>query len=339
MSLHPSLLPLYRGAAPVQRALERGDVEGGVSLAYSVLEMDAGPVLAACPLPLPPEANAHEVLDRAFAVGTDLLLDMMLTASPSVDPTGVEGGLGAIRGHVQVTVPATTLAGTTAGGAQLNGKCAVDPETAKILAGNAPGFDRVFLDPITGTVLAVDRRFATPAQKRYLVARDIRCRFPGCRRPATECDIDHREDWALGGKTDIENMGAFCESHHALKQAAGWTVVQMPGGRLHFTAPSGLEYDDDPPPRVMFMPDGVGGPGGAQGEGTDQSGGHPSTSSPLASWRPHACDLDLVPRGKRNELAKQTATYRSSRSAQVGPTLSLTLVGTSSSPASSAQLS
>ena len=73
--------------------------------------------------------------------------------------------MGAIRGHVQVTVPATTLAGTTLGGAQLNGKCAVDPETAKILAGNAPGFDRVFLDPITGTVLAVDRRFATPAPR------------------------------------------------------------------------------------------------------------------------------------------------------------------------------
>ena len=148
-------------------------------------------------------------------IRTDLLLDMMLTASPSVDPTGVEGGLGAIRGHVQVTVPATTLAGTTLGGAQLNGKCAVDPETAKILAGNAPGFDRVFLDPITGTVLAVDRRFATPAQKRYLVARDIRCRFPGCRRPATECDIDHREDWALGGKTDIDNLGALRLSHES----------------------------------------------------------------------------------------------------------------------------
>ena len=55
----------------------------------------------------------------------------------------------------------------------------------------------------------------------------------------------------------------FCESHHALKQAAGWTVVQMPGGRLHFTAPSGLEYDDDPPPRVMFMPDPPGNPGDA----------------------------------------------------------------------------
>ena len=158
-------------------------------------------------------------------IRTDLLLDMMLTASPSVDPTGVEGGLGAIRGHVQVTVPATTLAGTTAGGAQLNGKCAVDPETAKILAGNAPGFDRVFLDPITGTVLAVDRRFATPAQKRYLVARDIRCRFPGCRRPATECDIDHREDWALGGKTDIDNLGALRLSHES-----AWVRMSRGGG-------------------------------------------------------------------------------------------------------------
>jgi hypothetical protein len=190
-------------------------------------------------------------------IRTDLLLDMMLTSTPSVDGTDgvIEGGLGAIRAHVQVTVPVTTLAGTTTGGAELDGKCAVDPETAKILAGNAPGFDRVFLDPIGGAVLAVDRRHATAAQKRYLMARDVRCRFPGCRRPARECEWDHREDYALGGKTDVENLGAYCKRHHTLKHAAGWTVVQHPGGRLHFTAPSGLEYDDDPPPRVMFIPD------------------------------------------------------------------------------------
>ena len=75
LNIHPSLLPLYRGAAPVQRALERGDTEGGVSLAYSVLEMDAGPILASQGLLMSPEANAHEVLERAFAVGADLLMD------------------------------------------------------------------------------------------------------------------------------------------------------------------------------------------------------------------------------------------------------------------------
>ena len=168
-------------------------------------------------------------------IRTDLLLDMMLTSTPSVDGTDgvVEGGLGAIRAHVQVTVPATTLAGTTTGGAELDGRCAVDPETARILAGNAPGFDRVLLDPIGGAVLAVDRRHATAAQKRYLMARDVRCRFPGCRRPARDCEWDHREDYALGGKTDVENLGAFLQetphgetcSRMERRSAPGWEAA------------------------------------------------------------------------------------------------------------------
>lgn len=46
LNIHPSLLPRYRGAAPVQRSLERGDRETGVSLLYSVRQMDAGPLLS-----------------------------------------------------------------------------------------------------------------------------------------------------------------------------------------------------------------------------------------------------------------------------------------------------
>ncbi|MDZ8171397.1 HNH endonuclease signature motif containing protein [Microbacterium xanthum] len=190
-------------------------------------------------------------------IRTDVLMDMLLTAAPTIDPIGdtVEGGLGAIRAHVQLTVPASTLAGTTSGGAQLDGACAVDPETAKVLAGHAPGFDRVFLDPITGAVLSVDRRHITSAQKRYLLARDVHCRFPGCRRPARECDWDHRKDHAHGGRTDVDNVGAFCRRHHTLKHATPWTVTQRPGGTLHFIAPSGLRHIEKPPPRVMFSPD------------------------------------------------------------------------------------
>ena len=45
LNIHPSLLPLYRGAAPVQRSLEAGDTVAGVSVAVTVLEMDAGPIL------------------------------------------------------------------------------------------------------------------------------------------------------------------------------------------------------------------------------------------------------------------------------------------------------
>ncbi|KAG5623688.1 hypothetical protein H5410_008906 [Solanum commersonii] len=46
VNIHPSLLPLYRGAAPVQRALQDGVKETGVSLAYTVRKLDAGPVIA-----------------------------------------------------------------------------------------------------------------------------------------------------------------------------------------------------------------------------------------------------------------------------------------------------
>lgn len=45
LNVHPSLLPLYRGASPVQRCLEAGDAETGVTVAFTVLKMDAGPVV------------------------------------------------------------------------------------------------------------------------------------------------------------------------------------------------------------------------------------------------------------------------------------------------------
>ncbi|KFK24356.1 hypothetical protein AALP_AAs42590U000100, partial [Arabis alpina] len=46
VNIHPSLLPLYRGAAPVQRALQDGVQDTGVSLAFTVRKLDAGPVVA-----------------------------------------------------------------------------------------------------------------------------------------------------------------------------------------------------------------------------------------------------------------------------------------------------
>ena len=52
LNIHPSLLPKYRGAAPVQRSLEQGDKVVGVSVLYSVREMDAGPLVAQVPLTL-----------------------------------------------------------------------------------------------------------------------------------------------------------------------------------------------------------------------------------------------------------------------------------------------
>lgn len=80
LNIHPSLLPLYRGAAPVQRSLENGDAVTGVSVAFTVLAMDAGPLVRQVERPLNGDEQAGELLNELFETGTDLLLD----ALPSV---------------------------------------------------------------------------------------------------------------------------------------------------------------------------------------------------------------------------------------------------------------
>jgi hypothetical protein len=194
---------------------------------------------------------------NADQIQADLVADLRLTAAPAIDPTldRSPGGLGAIRAVVQVVVPVTTLTGTTDAGAMLNGQIPVDPATAKRLAGDAPGWDRVMCHPVTGSVLATDRYTPTADQVRFLRARDQHCRMPGCRQPAVRCDIDHNHEHQHGGRTDVCNLCHLCKRHHTLKTETEWTVEQTAGGVLHFTTPLGRHYREAPPPRVMFVPD------------------------------------------------------------------------------------
>ncbi|WP_157813918.1 MULTISPECIES: HNH endonuclease signature motif containing protein [unclassified Microbacterium] len=191
-------------------------------------------------------------------IRADLVADMLLTTTPTVETgPGMSdgfGGLGAIRGIVNVTVPALALAGVTDEPAELAGRCPIDPATARQLAGHATGWERVLADPITGCVLAVDRYTPSADMKRFLRARDRHCRFPGCRQPAHRCDRDHTHDYALGGPTDACNLACLCKRHHTLKGETGWTVRQLGGGILEWTSPGGHVYIDKPPPAVHFTP-------------------------------------------------------------------------------------
>lgn len=89
LNIHPSLLPLYRGASPVQRSLEAGDDVTGVSVAFTVLAMDAGPILRQVERPLSGEEQAPELLLELFEAGTEQLLQ----ALPSVWDRSCEGVL------------------------------------------------------------------------------------------------------------------------------------------------------------------------------------------------------------------------------------------------------
>jgi methionyl-tRNA formyltransferase len=74
INIHPSLLPLYRGAAPVQRCIENGDKQTGVTLLYTVQAMDAGPLIASQIYDLDDKIKAPELLTHLFQVGAELLV-------------------------------------------------------------------------------------------------------------------------------------------------------------------------------------------------------------------------------------------------------------------------
>jgi methionyl-tRNA formyltransferase len=77
LNIHPSLLPLYRGAAPVQRCVEDGPVETGVSILFTVKAMDAGPIVYQEKAPLPPDETAPELLERMFDLGAERLVEIL----------------------------------------------------------------------------------------------------------------------------------------------------------------------------------------------------------------------------------------------------------------------
>jgi methionyl-tRNA formyltransferase len=73
LNVHPSLLPRWRGAAPVERAIMAGDEETGVSIIRLVPELDAGPIGAQSRFPIAPDDDAGTVFERAVAVTPDLV--------------------------------------------------------------------------------------------------------------------------------------------------------------------------------------------------------------------------------------------------------------------------
>ncbi len=131
--------------------------------------------------------------------------------------------------------------------AELDGRHPIDPGTAKLLAGQATGWNRVLTDPYSGAVLAVDRYRPGEDLKRLLAARDSRCRFPGCGIKARELDLDHTHDAALGGTTEAANLAGLCRRHHTLKHHGRWTTRQTGNGNLEWTSPTGRTYKDSPP--------------------------------------------------------------------------------------------
>ncbi|MQA81090.1 MAG: DUF222 domain-containing protein [Streptosporangiales bacterium] len=139
---------------------------------------------------------------------------------------------------VEVTVPVDTLQGGTTP-AELRGYGPVSASTARALAsGERVSWRRLAFDRDTGVLAAVgDTTFragdlagllaapveaAPPAEPRYtpsarlarfIKARDVTCRFPGCTRRARRTELDHTVPWAAGGSTATWNLHCLCKRH------------------------------------------------------------------------------------------------------------------------------
>ena len=90
LNVHPSLLPRWRGAAPVERALMAGDTRTGVTIHRTTAELDAGPIAAQEAFDIGPDDDAGAVYARAAEVAARLL-DPILAGEPTFTPQPEEG--------------------------------------------------------------------------------------------------------------------------------------------------------------------------------------------------------------------------------------------------------
>jgi methionyl-tRNA formyltransferase len=90
LNIHASLLPRWRGAAPIHRAIMAGDTETGISIMQMEEGLDTGPVLMREATPITPEETTDQLHDRLSAMGARLIVDTLaqlehLVAQPQSD--------------------------------------------------------------------------------------------------------------------------------------------------------------------------------------------------------------------------------------------------------------
>lgn len=157
INVHASLLPAYRGAAPIHRAVIAGDAVTGVTIMRVVRELDAGPMMARVTVPIGPDATSVEIEQALAERGAALLLDVveqlaggtavetpqddaLATFAPKITKaeSPIDWSLPARRVHNQVRgLQPWPLASTTIGGA----RCLIHRTriTGEAAGGAAPG--------------------------------------------------------------------------------------------------------------------------------------------------------------------------------------------------------
>jgi len=155
---------------------------------------------------------------------------------------GPATGRGGSGPRPQLIIRATldTLAGIAGAPAgELEGGSTVPAETVQRYA-----CDSAMIRMTGRTELERELNHATrtlPAStRRSLEARDRRCVWPGCGRPADWCDGHHLVWWTRGGETALPNLALLCRPHHRLVHEGGWSLHRE-GNAWHTTPPDKIQ--------------------------------------------------------------------------------------------------
>ena len=150
------------------------------------------------------------------------------------------------RPHVTVTVDADALAASRGAGeldhagpagVKIVRRLACDASVMRVvLAGRSEPLDVGRRTPVV-----------SPSMRRAVIARDRRCRFPGCDRPHTWCDAHHVVHWADGGPTALANLLLLCRRHHRMVHW-GRFRLELSNGRPVFRRHDGSALVERAPP-------------------------------------------------------------------------------------------
>ncbi|MEN8041320.1 MAG: DUF222 domain-containing protein [Actinomycetota bacterium] len=173
----------------------------------------------------------------------DVLLDLLLGKSTR--------GKGAVV-HLHTDIETLTRLNEDSG--EVNGYGPVIADIARQVAKEQDKAEWRFSvsHPETGQPIAegTTRRRPTAAVRRAVEMRDRTCVFPGCRVPATDCDLDHITPWSEGGRTGDKDLAPDCRPDHVGRHKGPWTYHRLPNGDYLWRSPLGHRYTtsgNDPP--------------------------------------------------------------------------------------------
>jgi hypothetical protein len=151
------------------------------------------------------------------------------------------------RVDVRVIITAATLLGHDNEPGYIGSYGPVPAQIARELAAGGR-WKRMLTDAESGALLDLGHTRYPPTAPlaEYVRERDQTCRFPGCQRKATSCEIDHVIPWPTG-TTSRNNLACLCALHHRLKTFGNWKLTLHANGSCTWTSPTGRQWVTWPP--------------------------------------------------------------------------------------------